>query len=230
MIAVGCIVAPGITKFVITPAGSMRVTEAGPARCAIHLLPSESTVMPSGAVVVGYDATNVPAASNSCTPVPPLTQPWPAASNAIWNGLPSCEATGVIVRVTGSTMSNVPWMKRTTQILPSGATCALRRLVGIAMRCRTFPHGVTCMMSDDVRLAIQYVSWASAGMQRAMADAAKQMRCSTTTPPDRVWLERTFSQQREGHRSRRALSPQWACRARATVVVTAAGESPQTPL
>ena len=40
---------------------------------------------------------------------------------------PSSPAQRVIVRVAGSTMSNVPWMKRTTQTLPSGATWALRR-------------------------------------------------------------------------------------------------------
>src|SRR5262245_33167170 len=73
-------------------------------------------------------------------------------------------------------MSNVGWMKRTTHTLPSGAVARLRRFEVIATRWSTEPHALTCMMSDDVRLAIQNDSCASAGMQSpAMARTRREV-------------------------------------------------------
>src|SRR5438046_10440327 len=98
-----------MTKFVTAPVGSMRDTDGGLARCAIHLWPWLSMVMPSPALAVsGYWLSSVPLASNSWMLVPPEIQAWPLRSKAMANGLPEAELIGVIDEVTGSTMSNVP--------------------------------------------------------------------------------------------------------------------------
>src|SRR5690242_9291292 len=124
----------------------MRETDAGLERCAIHLLPWLSMVMPSpDAAGRGYRFSCVPLWSNSTTLGPPVIQAWPLRSKVTSNGLPDPEGIDVIVDVTGSTMLNVLVMNWITQILPSGARRQLRREVGIAMRRTTEPQAVTCM-------------------------------------------------------------------------------------
>src|SRR5690606_14761161 len=167
---------PGSAWTVTLPVtASMRETApGGPERLAIHLLPWESTAMPSAADVCRpIDWTRLPLASNSSTPVPPDTQAWPLASKAMSYGEPWLNAGLAITVPSGERMSKLPWMKRTTQTLPSGATWAPRSELPSVAVVRTSPLSATFMTSPEVRLPIQWASCAVAAQAKRRGRTAE---------------------------------------------------------